>query len=370
MDLRTQSLSPTVEVALVDAISGSAESLSSVARSGIGKTTLIRCFIEGPGVHRLLWGNCDAVHARPPPPWDMAAQLRCRPRLLSAADDRASVFAPSSRSQRGQATAAVKPLHWVSTTQRRLARVSGAPGERCNPAGFHLSDDEVGPRHPLRLLLGDRQFAVHESDCAAPLTEEAVRAMVGEPSTRANFIVARLATCSLSPRSGITEGIAMPPTVRDAVVRAARLRRPPSNRLPAAAVVGPRIDLAMLADMDPAIPRQRRARAGGVLAEQANLLTFRNETAGRCTGNAVASAARSFASPGARRPHVPAASRDAARLAYHAEGARDCAAIPEPPRGGPQRIVNIDRAAAAPTCWPLRCADRCLPSAPGLEGTI
>ena len=50
-----------LEVALADAIGGSGRIALVSGEAGIGKTTLIQRFVEGPGARaRLLWGNCDA----------------------------------------------------------------------------------------------------------------------------------------------------------------------------------------------------------------------------------------------------------------------------------------------------------------------
>src|SRR5918912_86266 len=76
-----------LEAALADALSGEA---------GIGKTTLVRRFVQPSRPHvRVLWGTCDVQFTPRPlgPVHDMAAQLQgALPRLLAAGAERSAIF--------------------------------------------------------------------------------------------------------------------------------------------------------------------------------------------------------------------------------------------------------------------------------------
>ena len=128
---------------------------------------------------------------------------------------------------------------------RRIARTSAL-------LVMTYRDDELGPRHPLRSVLGvlatlptTRRVALR------PLTEAAVRTLVGERAIDA---------AALHRQTGgnpffVTEVLAspaggLPPSIRDAVLaRVARLSLSAQAVLQAAAVIGPRSEAWVLAEV-------------------------------------------------------------------------------------------------------------------------
>ena len=176
---------------LADAVGGRGHIALVSGEAGIGKTTLIRRFAEDSGASvRVLWGNCDAQFTPRPlgPLWDMATQLHgAVPRLMSAGADRGSMFTAVLAELRGQPTLAVfEDLHWADDATLDLVgflarRVSGCPVLLvCT-----YRDDELGLRHPLRLLLGDLATSQIPSRIVlAPLTEERADPAVREPRVR------------------------------------------------------------------------------------------------------------------------------------------------------------------------------------------
>src|SRR5262249_8386537 len=113
-------------------------------------------------------------------------------------------------------------------------------------------DDELGPRHPLRTVLGDlAALPVTRRIPLLPLTEAAVRTLVGARAIDA---------AALHRQTGgnpffVTEVLAsagggLPPSIHDAVLaRVARLSCAAQAVLQAAAVIGPRIEPWVLAEV-------------------------------------------------------------------------------------------------------------------------
>ena len=127
-------------------------------------------------------------------------------------------------------------------------------------------DDEIGPRHPLRLLLGDLATVRAVRRLTLPrLSEAAVRALAHDSA----FDAAALHRHTGGNPFFVAEVLAagergIPATVRDAVLaRAARLPEPARDALDAAAVIGFRSEPWLLTELlgaDAAAHRRLRRR--------------------------------------------------------------------------------------------------------------
>jgi predicted ATPase len=189
-----------LEVLLADAVGGQGRVALVSGEAGIGKTTLMRRFAEHPGGRmRVLWGNCDAQFTPRPlgPVWDMVTHLHGGvSRMLSDGTDRGSMFSAILAELCCQSTLAVfEDLHWADDATLDLLgflarRVSGSPVLLvCT-----YRDDELGLRHPLRLLLGDLVTSQITSRLVlSPLTRAAVRTLVGERAVDAGELHRRTA---------------------------------------------------------------------------------------------------------------------------------------------------------------------------------
>ena len=219
--------------------------------------------------------------------------------------------------------AVVEDVHWADEATLDLLRYLG---RRLDGTTVLLiatyRDDEVGPQHPLRLVLGDvdmsRRIAV---PC---LTEDGVRALAEGSDVDPHELYRQTGGNPFF----VTEVLAagrnrVPASVRDAVLaRAARLDVSARAVLDAAAVAGLEADLALLEEIwgshhaagRTSQPASCRACSG--LPARAGAESDR-----RCDRSSAASQA-ALASLAAL-----SSSGDSARLAHHAEAAGDAAAV-------------------------------------------
>lgn len=308
--------------------------------AGIGKSSLLGAFATSmPEAVRTLLGSCDPLSTpRPLGP------------LLDIADDLDPSFArlvresaPREEVLGGLLTALGAPgrelvvllddLHWADEATLDALRFVGR-----RIASTHAlivgtyRDDEVGRQHPLRVVVGDLA------------TSPAVRRMPLAPLSKAS--VAELAKGTeldvddLHAQTGgnpfyVTEVIAgaparVPATVRDAVLaRAARLSDAARRTLEAAAVIGPPIDPALLAQVVDGPLAAEECLSKGVLRTDGRSYFFRHEVARQAIlqavdpGILVALHTRILAALESEPEDV----RSVARLAHHAEGAGDRVAV-------------------------------------------
>ena len=308
--------------------------------AGIGKTSLVDSFARARGrPGRMLWGGCDSLHTPRPlgPVHDIAQQAApaLLARLEAGAPPRA-IFAAvlEELRHRPPVIAVFEDLHWADAATLDLIKFLGRRIRQV-PALLVLTyrDDELGPRHPLRIALGDlATSAVMRRIPLPPLSVAAVRTLAtGQP----------LDAAALHRQTGgnpffVTEALAsretgIPVTVRDAVLaRAARLSPAGRTTLDAAAIIGSQVEPWLLAALvGDATAATEECIALGMLRAQGDLLAFRHELARQAVLDTIAPprrralhglALRALASP-------PTDALDLARLADHAEGAADAPGV-------------------------------------------
>ncbi|HET7087242.1 MAG TPA: AAA family ATPase [Anaerolineae bacterium] len=328
--------------------------------AGIGKTVLVEHFTRAQqNTSRVLWGACDALFTPRPlgPLHDMAAQaqsdLLAR---LTSESNRSVLFSTFLSELQNQATIVVfEDVHWADEATLDLLKYLGRRVARTSTlVVLTYRDDEVGLRHPLRALLGDLSTsnAVVRIPLS-PLSKDAVRALVGERAMDA---------AALHRQTGgnpffLTEvlssaGHGIPATVRDAVLaRAARLSLSGQAVLQAAAVIGPRIEPAVLAEVTGAeASAVEECLDLGMLVTQAATLAFRHELARQTileTISPLQKLALHRMTLDALRA-LPTARHDLTRLTHHAEAAGDREAILEfAPAAARQAVAALAHRAAA-----------------------
>jgi DNA-binding CsgD family transcriptional regulator/tetratricopeptide (TPR) repeat protein len=363
--------------ALAEATAGEGRVALVYGEAGIGKTSLVDHFTRaGAGSARALWGACDSLHTPRPlgPVYDIAPQAgpALRERLDAGAPPRA-IFSTvlEELGRRPPVVVVLEDLHWADAATLDLVKFLGRRIRQV-PALLVLTyrDDELGPRHPLRIVLGD--LATSQAVRRVPLAPLSVAAVQTLAAGR------RLDAAALHRQTGgnpffVTEALAsreagIPPTVRDAVLaRSGRLSPAGRAALDAAALVGALVEPWLLAALvDDAATGAEECVALGMLRAQGDLLAFRHELARQAILDTIAPprrralhalALRALAAP-------PAGPPDLARLAHHAEGAADGPAVlaHAPAAAGRAAALGAHREAAAQYARALRFAATALPA--------
>jgi DNA-binding CsgD family transcriptional regulator/tetratricopeptide (TPR) repeat protein len=324
-----------------EAASGRGRLVLVAGEAGVGKTTLVRHFTRAlPAGVRLLSGACDALSLPRPlgPLVDVAPALGdAFARLLDLETPRARLFAALREVLAASPHVLVfEDMHWADDATLDLLRYLG---RRLDTTRSLLvatyRDDEVGPRHPLRVALGDLATspAVRRLQLET-LTPDAVGTLAAGSGLDAH---------ELHRRTGgnpffVTEvlaagGSALPPTLRDAVLaRAARLSPRARQALDAAAVLGQRFRPALLAEVEGVDDDTLEECLGsGNLVRDAGLVAFRHEL----SRDAILEALPPARGAELHRKALAARRRSSshpdalATLAHHAEEAGDGEAVLE-----------------------------------------
>lgn len=303
--------------------------------AGIGKTSLVTELVSGHHDGRVLWGGCEALFSPRPlgPLYDMASALGAKLQSMLGLEGRRSelfsCFLTELQEARDTTIVVLEDLHWadaatldlVKYLARRIARV---------PALLVLSyrDDELGDRHPLKLVLGDLPADAVVRVPLLPLSEAGVEELARQSSHSAEGIFAATGGNPFF----VTEALradGLPATVRDAVLaRAARQPVAVRALLDLAAIVPGRIEIDLVDEvLAPSAEDVTAALASGLLTADGHSYAFRHELARIALEQALppplagALHARVLACL-ERRPHVATS-----RLVHHASGAGDTAAV-------------------------------------------
>jgi DNA-binding CsgD family transcriptional regulator/tetratricopeptide (TPR) repeat protein len=303
--------------------------------AGIGKTALIQEFSKHQSKTRVLWGACDALFTPRPfaPLHDIGRQTKGA--LLAAVNSgggRDEIFtAALDELEREKTLLVFEDMHWADEATLDLLKYLGRRVHRTHAMlAITYRDDEVGPRHPLRHVIGDLPRASVRRMSLAPLSESAV---------------AELASLASRPAQGlhrltggnplfVTEVLAaptdtVPSTVRDAVLaRALRLSVPAREIAELVSIVPARTECWLL---EQATGLDDGGIEGclsiGMVRHDDGSLAFRHELVRRAIED-------SLSQPRLRSLHEKVLAilearpnTAAARLAHHASGARDAEAV-------------------------------------------
>jgi DNA-binding CsgD family transcriptional regulator len=344
--------------------------------AGVGKTTLARAVCaEHQGSHRVLRGSCDALFTpRPLGPFlDVAREAGGELERMVGRGARPHEVAMALLEElRGTpALLVLEDLHWADEASLDvLSLLAGRLEDLPVLVLATYRDDELGPAHPLRIVIGELA------------TNDTVARMKLEPLSAAG--VERLAGSSgsdiediddLYRRTGgnpffVTEVLAsasdeVPSTVRDAVLaRAARLSPRARAALDAAAVVPPGCEYWLLHALASGAPHHLdECLSSGMLVAGPGTVSFRHELARLAVEDALPPVERVRLHRLALRALGGIASVDPTRLAHHAEAANDASAVVRFAPVAAQRAAALGahREAAQQFARALRFAEHAAP---------
>jgi DNA-binding CsgD family transcriptional regulator/tetratricopeptide (TPR) repeat protein len=306
--------------------------------AGVGKSALVEAFRDLDVGARYAWGTCDGLFTPRPlgPLFDIADQLggplldACRAggdrdelfgRLLKALDE------PAPRT-----VLVIEDVHWADESTLDLL---GYLGRRLTtlPALVLVTyrDDALAPDHPLRMVLGSlaTQRATRRVT-VSPLTAQAVRVLAADspldPAELHRLTGGNPFFVTEVVRAGTID---VPPSAHDAVMaRIARISTAARRSVEAAAFIGGQLDPTLLhtvaaagsAELDELVD-------AGVLVSDGSVLRFRHEITRVTVERAVPAHRRREIHLAVLTALLATGCEDDARLAYHAEGGDDGAAV-------------------------------------------
>jgi len=310
-------LTSAVDAALGD----SGGVVAVIGEAGIGKTSLLDELARRVADRiRVVRAGCEALFTPRPlgPLHDIAPELgiepdtpreRLFPTVLAAA-------------RRGPTLLVVEDVHWADHATLDLLKYLARRIVR-SPILLALSyrDEEIGSEHPLISLLGEAGAPVRRI-VLGPLSRESVERLAAGRSgvfelTGGNpFYVTEVLD---------SEAAGIPPMVRDAVLaRAAKLTPEARQLLEMASLVPGRAELALLDAGDEAIEALART---GIVRIESGAIAFRHELARRALEDAIPDFRRAAMHRAILARLIERGEPSLARLAHHAAGAQDAAAI-------------------------------------------
>lgn len=362
---------------LDEATAGRGQLLLVGGEAGIGKSALIHrfCDLSGKCV-RVLAGACDALSTPRPhgPLLDIAGSLPPNvQRLLEAEGSRHQLFGAVldalAADPRGTLFV-VEDAHWADEGTLDLIRYLSRRIKRY-PVLLVVTyrDDETGPRHPLRVVIGDVASTGDIRRIVVPaLSEQAVESLSAGSRVHASALYRQTGGNPFY----VTEALAarepgVPTSVRDAVLaRASRLSVHAREILDAAAIIGGVVDPDLLEKVTGACHQYiAECVDAGMLVGHRDGVAFRHELAREAVVDALLPSIRAT-----WHRRLLAAFRDSAGeapdvaiLAHHAEGAGDRDAIVQYAIAAAREasLRGTHRQAAAQYERAIRFAD-CLPA--------
>jgi DNA-binding CsgD family transcriptional regulator/tetratricopeptide (TPR) repeat protein len=292
-----------------------------VGEAGIGKTSLLNELVRRvEGNVRVIWAGCEALFTPRPlgPLHDIAPDLS-----IDADTPRERLF-PEVLAAAGRVPTllVVEDVHWADHATLDLLKYLARRIAR-TPLLLALSyrDDEIGPGHPLIMLLGEAGPALRRI-ALEPLSREAVERLAAGRSgvyelTGGNpFYVTEVLA---------GEKAEIPPMVRDAVLaRAAKLTPDTRRVLEMASLVPGRAELGLIDADDETL---EAAAGSGIVRIAGGAICFRHELTRRAIEDSVSDLQRAPMHRAILGRLIERGEPSLARLAHHAAGARDAEAI-------------------------------------------
>ncbi len=363
-----------LERLLVAAIAGSGALVLVSGEAGIGKTSLVEEFTRGQRSVRLLWGWCEALFTPRPlgPLYDIAAQLGgALDAALRNASSREAIFGTlldELGPGRTPTVLVLEDVHWADEATLDLLKFLGRRAHRLPLLVIvTVRDDEIGPAHPLRSVLGDLPRGAVRRLELRPLSESAVATLARRVGRAQRGLHAAtggnpfyLSEVLASNQSGI------PATVRDAVLgRASRTSPEARAAMEVVSVIPGKAEswlMERLFGRDSAAVEE--CFSAGMLTSDQQGVGFRNELARRAVEESLVSSRRRGLHARVLAELETAASPVApARLVHHAEGAGDTVSVQRwvPLAASQASALGAHREASAHYTVGLRSAEALAP---------
>jgi DNA-binding CsgD family transcriptional regulator len=298
--------------------------------AGIGKTALLQEFANRQREVRVLWGACDALFTPRPlgPLHDIARQTHgwLLEAVSSGARPELMFSAALDELERTKTLVVFEDVHWADEATLDLLKYLGRRIHRTHALlAVTYRDDELDPRHPLLLVIGDLPRASTRRMSLAPLSETAVTQLARRADRSAPelyritggnpFFVTEVLACA---------GEAVPVTVRDAVLaRAGKLSSAARHVAELVSVVPGRTERWLLEQIPADESAIESCRRTGILRHEDGSLAFRHELARRALQDTLTLARRQQLHAQVLRVLGPRRDIPSARLAHHADGAGD-----------------------------------------------
>jgi ATP/maltotriose-dependent transcriptional regulator MalT len=362
-----------LDAAFETASSSSGRLILLAGEAGVGKTVLLRRFCaRHAGTARILWGECDGLFTLSPlgPLVDIAEATggELVDRVAESAPPRAVAAALLRELAGGRpAIIVIEDMHWADVATLDVLRLLSRRISTVRTLVVaSYRDDELDRGHPLRIALGE--LARREATDRLRLVSLSLDA-VAELAAPHGVDAAELHRRTAGNPFFVTEalaagGVELPATVRDAVLARVAPLSPPARRvLDAAAIVPGTVEAALLEALAGDATRHlEECLSCGVLGANGDSVAFRHDLARVAVEETLAPDRRLALH---RRALEALAEADPARLAYHAEGAGDAAAVLRHAPAAAERAAaaGAHREAAAQYARALRFGDGLPPAA-------
>jgi len=325
--------------------------------AGIGKTALLQEFVKHQQQVRALWGGCDALFTPRPlaPLHDIARQTQGRllSQLRSGTSPDVLFTLALDELERESTLLIFEDIHWADEATLDLLKYLG---RRINRTRTMLvvsyRDDELGLRHPLRLVIGELPRASTHRMTLMPLSEAAVTKLASQAGRAARDLY-RITGGNPFFVSEVLAGESeqVPGTVRDAVLARAAKLSPAARQVAELVCLVPGKTEAWLLEQvaHPDESTMEGCLGIGMVRHEDGAIAFRHELARRALEDSLSQSRRQRLH--AQVLEVLATRQDVppARLAHHAAGAHERAKVLRcaPLAGREAASVGAHREAAA-----------------------
>jgi DNA-binding CsgD family transcriptional regulator len=316
--------------------------------AGAGKSVLVRAFVdELDSRTTVLTGHCDALFTPAPlgPLVDVAVELGGAVQESVTGGGRPHEVASALLETLGSAPSVlvVEDLHWADEASLDVVRLLARRlGDKPVLVIATYRDDELGPSHPLRFILGDLATQPDVSRLSVgPLSRDGVCQLVGDRGLDVDELHRRTSGNAFFVTEVIDSGSGqLPLTVRDTVLgRVARLDSAARGVLDVVAVVPRDCEYWLLETVVPDLAGLDDCLASGILSDQGDTVRFRHELARITVNDAVAPVRRRALHQRVLAALSSTRNPDVARLSHHAYAAGDS--------GATLRFAPLAAAAAA-----------------------